>query len=98
MILFDWCTDQFVLKFEKDDVTISVLSYVKLEDEVYKLYIKGNYPRGSTAVISIGNKYSTLDKMYIIILKCMEEIIPVMATKDYPESLEKIAKDKKSNE
>ena len=85
----------FVTKFEEGDTNISVVSKVIQEDGIYKLIIKGNYKRGSTAIVSIGNQNSTLEQMYIIATTSMSEIIPVMVTKDYPESLIKVAEDEK---
>ena len=92
--LSKWAEIELVVSFEKDDTNISILSYVEFQDEIYKLHVKGNYPRGSTAIISIGNKDSTLDQMYVLAIECMKEFIPLMVTKDYPESLKKVAKDK----
>ena len=89
---------EFVTKFENSNTEISVLSYVKLEDGIYKLIIKGNYERGSTAIISIGNINSTIKQMYEIAVVCMKETIPIMVTKDYPDSLKKVEEDRKKKE
>ena len=83
---------ELCVSFEKGDTNISILSYVEFQDEIYKLHVKGNYPKGSTAIISIGNKNSTLERMYAIAIVSMKEYIPIMVTEDYPESLKKIAK------
>jgi len=72
---------------------ISVLSQVKKEDTLYKLIIKGNYKRGSSVTIAIGNNESTTEGMYIIAIKCMDEYIPHFLFEDYPESLKKVMED-----
>jgi len=72
---------------------ISVLSQVKKEDGVYKLIINGNYKRGSSVTIAIGNNKSTTEGMYIIAKKYMDEYIPHFLFEDYPKSLKKVAKD-----
>ena len=36
---------KFVVQFNFKDVEISIVSQVKIEDGIYNLYIKGNYPR-----------------------------------------------------
>jgi hypothetical protein len=88
---------EFVTKFENSTTEISVLSYVKLKsDGIYKLTIKGNYNRGSTAIVSIGNINSTIEQMYNIALASMCEIIPMMVEKDYPDSLKKVEEDRKN--
>jgi hypothetical protein len=84
---------EFTAKFE--DTNISVLSNVIQEDGIYQLIIKGNYKRGSTATVSIGNQNSSIEQMYIIATTSMQEIIPYMVTNDYPESLRKVAEDEK---
>ena len=72
---------------------ISVLSQVKKQDTLYNLIIKGNYKRGSSVTIAIGNNESTTEGMYIIAKKCMDEYIPHFLFEDYPESLKKVAED-----
>ena len=72
---------------------ISVLSQVKKQDMLYNLIIKGNYKRGSSVTIAIGNNESTTEGMYIIAKQCMDEYIPHFLFEDYPESLKKVAKD-----
>lgn len=86
---------EFVTKFEKGDTNISVVSNVIQENGIYKLIIKGNYKRGSTAEVSIGNQNSSIEQMYIIATTSMSEIIPIMITEDYPDSLRKVAEDEK---
>ena len=73
---------------------ISVISQIKKEGGVYKLIIKGNYKRGSSITIEIGNNESTVDNMYKIAKGCMDQYIPPFLFEDYPESLKKVAKDK----
>ena len=70
---------------------ISVLSQVKKQDTLYNLIIKGNYKRGSSVTIAIGNNESTTEVMYIIAKQCMDEFIPHFLFEDYPESLKKVA-------
>ena len=84
---------RFVVKqvFSKGKTIISVLCYIALEDGVYTLYIKGDYERGSTAKIQIGNGNSTLTQMYLIATDCIIKCVPEMVIEDYPESLKKIA-------
>jgi len=85
----------FNLVTKLNDREISVVSHVeKGDDEIYRLIIKGNYERGSTATIEIGNQNSTVEKMHTIAVASMQEIIPIMVTKDYPDSLKKVAEDK----
>ena len=88
----------FTTKFEEGDTNISVISNVIQEDGIYKLIIKGNYKRGSTAKVSIGNQNSSIEQMYTIATKSMQEIIAYMITKDYPDSLKKVAEDEKAIE
>ena len=72
---------------------ISVLSQVKKEDTLYNLIIKGNYKRGSSVTIAIGNNESTTEGMYIIAKQCMDEYIPHFLFEDYKESLKKVMED-----
>lgn len=88
---------EFCMKFKEDDTIISVVSNVIQEDGIYKLIIKGNYKRGSTAKVSIGNQNSSTEQMYIIASTSMEKIIPYMITNDYPESLKKLSKENELN-
>ena len=60
---------------------------------LYNLIIKGNYKRGSSVTIAIGNNESTTEGMYIIAKQCMDEYIPHFLFEDYPESLKKVAED-----
>ena len=86
---------EFITKFEKGKTSISVLSSVTLDsDGIYKLIINGNYKRGSSVTISIGDQNSTIENMYLIAITSMKEIIPMLITRDYPDSLIKVAKDK----
>lgn len=86
---------KFITKFEKGKTSISVLSSVTLDsDGIYKLIINGNYKRGSSVEVSIGNQTSTIENMYLIAVTSMEEIIPILITRDYPDSLIKVAEDK----
>ena len=86
---------EFITKFEKGTTSISVLSSVTLENNgIYKLTIKGNYKRGSSFEVLIGNQISTIENMYLIATTSMEEIIPILITRDYPDSLIKVAEDK----
>ena len=47
---------EFVTKFENSNTEISVLSYVKLEDGIYKLIIKGNYESGHSLFFKYDNE------------------------------------------
>ena len=86
---------EFITKFEKTTTTISVLSSVTLENNgIYKLIINGNYKRGSSVTISIGDQNSTIENMYLIAITSMKEIITMLITRDYPDSLIKVAEDK----
>jgi len=85
---------EFITNFEKGTTRISVLSSITLDhDGIYKLIINGNYKRGSSVTISIGNQNSTIENMYLIAITSMKEIIPTLITKDYPDSLIKVAED-----
>ena len=85
---------EFITKFEKGKTSISVLSSVTLDsDGIYKLIINGNYKRGSSVEVSIGNQTSTIENMYLIATTSMKEIIPILITRDYPDSLKKVAED-----
>ena len=84
---------RFVVKqvFSKGKTIISVLCYITLEGGIYTLYIKGDYERGGTVKIQIGNGNSTLTRMYSIATDCIIKYVPEMVMEDYPESLKKIA-------
>jgi hypothetical protein len=85
---------EFITKFEKGKTSISVLSSVTLDsDGIYKLIINGNYKRGSSVEVSIGNQTSTIENMDLIATTSMKEIIPILITRDYPDSLKKVAED-----
>jgi hypothetical protein len=66
----------------------------------YKLIVKGEYKRGSTAEITLNHPDMYPDdtdtKMQMAQLM-ITEIIPEFITKDYPDSLEKIKNDKKKS-
>ena len=59
----------------------------------YKLIIKGEYERGSTAIIKINHvniKPDNIETKMKMAQLMITEIIPTFITKDYPDSLEKI--------
>ena len=82
----------FETRFAEDDTVISVKSQVKKKNDIYSLHIIGDYPRGSSVIISLNFPSSnfTYDQMYSIATKGMSEYIPMFICKDYPESLKKV--------
>lgn len=89
-----------IVGFKEDDVKISITSRVMKEDCIYKLIIKGDYPRGSSVHITLSHKdlNFTIDQMMQMAMKCMTEYITLFVTQDYPESLKKVAADNKARE
>ena len=86
---------QFEVIVKFDDVNISIISYVVMEDEIYYLYIKGNYPRGSSVKISLSRPDLNLsiNDMWKLSQECLTSYVPYFPTKDYPDSLKKVAED-----
>ena len=78
-----------------NNLSISVLSFVTMDDGIFNLTIKGNYQRGSSVKISLSHPDMdlTIDEMYAIAVEAMKEYIPIMVLDDYPESLKKIAQE-----
>ena len=89
-----------VVNWEKGDEEVSVTSRVVKEGDDYKLIIKGDYLRASSAVITISHPTIALslnDKLTVA-FKCISEYVPFMVTDDYPVSLKKVAADNKARE
>ena len=89
-----------IINFEEGDYKISVTSIVIKDNGIYKLVIKGDYPRGSSVSITLSHKnlnFTTEQKMSMA-MKCMTEYITLFVTQDYPESLKKVAADNKARE
>jgi hypothetical protein len=83
----------FTAKF--DDSDVSIISKVVMEDNIYKLVIKGDYKRSGECTISISDPdvELTLDEMQDIASRSMQVVIPKFIFEDYPESLKKVAED-----
>ena len=89
-----------VINWEEGDEEVSVTSHVVKEGEDYKLIIKGDYLRASSVIVTINHptiELSVNDKLTVA-FECMSIYIPKMVTDDYPESLKKVAADKKKAE
>ena len=86
---------EFIAKF--DDVNVKVISSVEKREKNVILTIKGDYKRGSSVEITIGNDDLNLsnDQMLIIARESMIQYIPLFIFDDYPTSLKKIAADEK---
>lgn len=89
-----------VFGFQEDNVKISVTSRVIKDEGIYKLVIKGDYPRGSSVSITLSHKNLnfTIHQKMSMAMKCMTEYTTLFVTEDYPTSLEKIAADNKARE
>tara|TARA_B100000795_G_scaffold132725_1_gene99053 strand:- start:1796 stop:2131 length:336 start_codon:yes stop_codon:yes gene_type:complete len=86
----------FTIVSNFEDTIVTVLSYVTKKNGVYSLHIKGDYPRGSGRIITIGNDVMdiSIDEMFTIAFKCIDEYVPFLIMKDYPLSLKKLKADK----
>jgi hypothetical protein len=89
-----------IINFEEGDYKISVTSIVTKDNGIYKLVIKGDYPRGSSVSITLSHKNLnfTTDQKMSMAMKCMTEYITLFVTEDYPTSLKKVAVDNKARE
>jgi hypothetical protein len=89
-----------VVNWEKGNEEVSVTSRIVKEGDDYKLIIKGDYLRASSAEIMISHPTIALslnDKLAVA-FNCMSEYVPFMVTDDYPVSLKKVAADNKARE
>jgi hypothetical protein len=89
----------FTVEVAFDDVTISVVSYTKKEDDIYNLYIKGDYPRGSSVKISLSHPEMNFSivEMWNMAQEHLSTYVPLFITQDYTVSLKKVAQDKAKN-
>jgi len=85
---------KFIVQFNFNDVKVSIVSHVKIEDNIYNLYIKGTYQRSSELKAGLCPANYNVKDVYNMASIFIEKYIPVFLTEDYPNSLKKIAKDK----
>jgi len=88
--------EKFTINANFEDTIITVLCYVTKNEGIYSLHIKGDYPRGSGTIITIGSDKMdiSIDEMYKISVKCIDKYVPFLILDDYPLSLKKIKVDK----
>ena len=82
---------KFIVQFNFTYVKVSIVSQVKIEDGIYNLYIRGDYPRSIELKVGLSPENTDVDVIYKMASSFVKEYVPIFVTQDYPDSLKKVA-------